>query len=375
MRAIMLAFACKQQYHAMRAIAASGYKVHVLGRDCAEGLKYSRFCSSYHTFGFDPLSQSLDDALVEIARWAKQLSADIILPSDIVSTRLLAALAGRLPLPTCALPDPAIFDRWNDKWQFYQFCRDNDVNVPQTWLFADMAQLKTTILKGDVSYPFIIKPHDAMGGTGIRRIMNEDDLKCIDLLNYKPLLVQRLIIGGEVDISILANKGQIAVYAVQRNLPDKYKFIRHDQLLEQVSRLVAAGDFHGLAHFDAIEESSTGNVYLIECNPRTWLSIFASAIAGLNFVKLSINPPSRGPDGPLCLVTGEVGNSMTGLLKKLLKTLKISKADYALLKYNRVDLVGKKYCWQSRFDDSRLPPESPGSIAHQMDALAALRKL
>ena len=382
MRAIMLAFWCKQQYHTLRAAAAAGYSVHVLGRDCAEGLKYSRFCSSYHTFGFDPLSQSLDDALAEITRWAKQLSADLILPSDSISTRLLAAIADRLPVPTCALPAPGVFDMLDNKWQFYQLCKNNGVRVPQTWLFEDVNALKAALIDGAMQFPLIIKPVDFGASFGIHRIEDKTDLKALEKVQYKPIIVQKMITGKEVDISVIANKGRIGAYAIQRNLPtDKYQFIRHDPLLAQASRAVEASGLHGLAHFDAIEEASTGDVYLIECNPRPWMSIFASTVAGLNFIKLSINPESLDPATPFGLIDKEVdgGRSTKGLLKKviikLIKERHINKPDYNLLKYNLADPVGKKYCWRSRFDDLLLPPESPGSIQHQVASLAALRKL
>jgi biotin carboxylase len=373
-RALLLAFACRQQYHVLRAAAAAGYSVHVLGKDCARGLKYSRYCAGYQDFNFDAVFQSPGAALAEITRHAERVKADVILPSDIVSTRLLSALAGHLPTPTCALPDPACFDMLNDKWRFYQFCREHGVRVPQTWLFEDAERLRAAVREGSVSFPFIIKPHNAMGGQGIHRIQNSADLHLLESAKYKSLLVQKLIVGDEIDISLLAHKGRIGVYAIQRNLPERYVFVRHEQLLAQAARAAEAGKFHGLAHFDAIEEKATGDIYLIECNPRAWYSIFAATVSGLNFIKLSLETEKLELDNPPCIADTYVPTSRStlALVKKIIKKRGIDQAELRLLAYDLADPQGKRYSMQPSFDDMLLPPSSPGSVSGQIAALAAM---
>lgn len=374
MRSIMLAFACKQQYHALRAAAAAGHEVHVLGQDCARGLRLSRYCASYRNFDFDPLSQPIDAALTEITHWTRKLSADYILPSDIVSTRLLAALAERLPVPTCLLPDAACFDKLNDKWRFYRFCKEHDIKVPQTWLFNDMDKLKAAVHDGSVPFPFIVKPLGAMGGAGMYKIKEKADLVFLEAVKYKPFLVQKLIIGDDIGINILAHKGRIGAYSIQRNQDDRYIFIHHARLLEEVSRLVAASEFNGLANFDTMVERATGEIYLLECNPRVWMSIFASSVAGINFLKMSLNPESINFDRPQFIANKEVSRASTvNLLMKMITEFKGHKSvNYNLLKYNFADPVGKKFCWDRRYDDAALTPGSRGSIDHQVAVLAAL---
>jgi len=376
MQAILLAFAYRQQYHALKAAAAAGYSVHVLGQGCAWGLRFSRDCASYHPFKYDPLSQPLDSALAEITDWAQRLKADVILPSDIVSTRLLSALAGRLPVKTCALPDPASFDMLNDKWRFYQFCHEQGIRVPETWLFQSKEELKAAVSSGAVPFPFIIKPHNSMGSSGVCRIKDASSLALLESVTYTPLLVQRMIVGEEVDISILANKGRVGAYAIQRNLPQKYAFIRQDALLDQAKRMAEASQFHGIAHVDAMIETSTGDSYLIECNPRVWYSLFASTLAGINFVKLSLDPDSLQPDNPRCIVDKEVPVSWSKLdLIKGFMRGSLSEIELNVLKYNLTDPVGKRLSRIPMFDDMSLPSSSPGSVAHQMAALDALSRL
>lgn len=366
MRVLMLAFSCEQPYPVLRAAAAAGYSVHVLGQQSAVRLKYSRYCSSYRDFNFDILSGSLDEALAVMARRIKEVSADLVLPADAVSTRLLVALAGRLPVPTPALPDAACFDMLNDKWQFHRFCMQHGLNTPQTWLFEDVNALKTALAAEGMPFPVIVKPLDCAGGFGIREIKNKADLKILDSVQYKPLLAQKLIEVEElVDISILAHKGRTRAYAIQRNLPDKYQFIRHDKLLAQASRVIEESGFQGLAHFDAVVEKMTGDLYLLECNPRPWMSLSAATVAGLNFIKMSIDPDSHDSAEPFCLVDEEVDGSTRKLLKKvimgLVKGRNTNKLDHALLKYSFADPLGKKLSRKIISDE------------YQIGALAALR--
>jgi hypothetical protein len=64
-------------------------------------------------------------------------------------------------------------------------------------------------------------------------------------------------------------------------------------------RLAAATNYHGVAHFDVRRDAATGDLTLIECNPRYWYSMFACCLAGLNFVDLSRKTGSLDPMDPL----------------------------------------------------------------------------
>lgn len=377
MNALMLAFAARQQYHAMRTTANAGYNIHMLGKYHAHGLKYSRYCKTFHELKFDAQLQPLEEALKEIDYWCKKLSIDTILPSDIVSTRLLIALADRLPVHTCSLPSEQSFDMFNDKWEFYQFCQKNNVRVPRTWLFNNIDELKEAISKNNLSYPFITKPKDGMGGYGICKIKSAEDLSLLNNINYKPILVQKLIIGQEIDISIVAHHGNIGAYSIQRNPHPKYIFLQHDDLLAQARIATESSKFHGLAHFDAMEEDGSGMIYIIECNPRVWYSINISDMCGINFVKMNIKTENLDTQNPKFIDEKQVVVGKKNILKLLLqlvKTFKISETDWNFLKYSLSDPIGKYVAFLPRFNDGNLAAGAEKSIEKQAAQLSAIAK-
>ena len=188
MKALLLAFSAKQQYHAMRCACDAGYTVHVLGKDLARKLRLSRYCSSYQEMNYTPGVASLDAAVEEISEAARRLSVDVILPSDVVSTKLLTLIADRLPAPTCALPDPDIFEKLNDKWWFYQFCRREKIPTPATWLFQSAEEASSALVNQDIPLPVIVKPIGRMGGSGIFAIKTKADLTRLARATYSPLL-------------------------------------------------------------------------------------------------------------------------------------------------------------------------------------------
>ncbi|HEU0217099.1 MAG TPA: hypothetical protein VFQ90_10585 [Stellaceae bacterium] len=114
MNGLMLAFSYTLPYHVMRVAAAAGLRVHVLGAGPARGLGASRCCRGYRE------TRSCGDPeilLAEIGELIDRQRIDVVLPSDDVSTRMLAALADRLPVRCVPLPDLATFDLLNGKWR------------------------------------------------------------------------------------------------------------------------------------------------------------------------------------------------------------------------------------------------------------------
>ena len=71
---------------------------------------------------------------------------------------------------------------------------------------------------------------------------------------------------------------------------------------------------------------------LIECNPRYWYSMFSLALAGLNFVKLSLDTKNMDPDNPLRVDKKEVRVNRF-LLQRLLSGAALNACDWRALKY------------------------------------------
>jgi predicted ATP-grasp superfamily ATP-dependent carboligase len=116
-----------------------------------------------------------------------------------------------------------------------------------------------------------------------------------------------MIPGHDVDISVLANRGEIVAFTIQRDeAPDKKCFVVDERLRAAAAEIVRATQFHGLAHFDMRVDADSGAVYAIECNPRVWGSLPFSVWAGVNFIQLGCQLALGGRPNVTPVPTGQV---------------------------------------------------------------------
>jgi glutathione synthase/RimK-type ligase-like ATP-grasp enzyme len=159
----------------------------------------------------------IEAVVAEIAEEARRLSVDVILPSDVVSTRLLTLIADQLPVRTCSVPDPATFENLNDKWWFYNFCRRENLPTPQTWLFETSQDLWNALHKNEIPLPVIVKPTNKMGSSGIFTIKAEQELARLLKTDYRPLLVQKYVEGQDCGLAMVCDRGRVVAYEFQRH--------------------------------------------------------------------------------------------------------------------------------------------------------------
>lgn len=347
MKVIAIAFVYDLAYHTLRCVRSAGHEVHVLGSATGRGLRISPRFASYRDLSYDPERDSLDVAVAEIIRRIAETGAELVMPTDIVSTRLLIAVRHQLPVGTALLPSAALFDAVNNKQHFAGLCETHGLRTPQTWVYPNGKAVSEALKNGTLRLPLVIKPVIGMGGQGVELIREEADLGRVTAHRSAPLLVQRLIEGRDRDISILAYGGKLLAYGVQIHESSRYDFADSPPLRTMIERFVAATGFEGLAHFDAVEEDETGEFYLIECNPRSWASIFALAAAGVNMAALSIVPPTS--DVPLHPRPAVVP-TRKALFKDLLRG-RWSQGAIWMLGYYFADPIGVLAYYMKVFDD------------------------
>jgi biotin carboxylase len=285
MNIIVLAFVYDLGYHVLRALEGDGHHVYVLGQDTARGLARSSACNGYRELIYHPDTHTVAEAASEIAAYAAAVGATAVVPSEILSTRLLIAVREMLPVRTCLLPDAAIFDRVNDKWAFAEICRKSDVRIPQTEIFTDRDTLQRDLDAGRLALPLVLKPIIGMGSKDVNILSSREAVAALPSSYDQRYLIQRFVTGTECGISIVARDRRIVACAVQIKSRQRYTFIRAPQLEAMIQRFVAETGFEGAANFDTIREDGSGDHYVIECNPRFWYSIFALNVAGLNMVR------------------------------------------------------------------------------------------
>ncbi len=338
MRALLIGFTFILPYHVMRTATLAGHRVHTLGAGYSRGVRLSRYSASFRLLDFDFHSGDYARALDQIEAECRRVDAEIILPSDDVSTRLLIALRDRLPLPTSALPPLAGFDALNNKWNFARLALANGVRVPNTALFKSTAEIKAAVDEGRLSLPLTMKPVNLSGTAGVRHLHTPSDVMTLGTIDYQPILVQSFVRGREINVNVLCRNGEIVAHVVQHRGARSFAFLENDDLLANAARAVRAANFHGPANFDTIVSDADGLGYLLECNPRFFYSIYLSAVLGLNFVDGAMRL-DREPGLSLPARTDGTIRLNRELFLSPLKPWRISHDEWRLLGYHAADPV------------------------------------
>ncbi len=362
-RGLMIAFAFTLPYHVLRTATAAGVQVHVLGSGPSRALRASRFCAAYRNsrlrWDAEPDHEVLLD---EICQTVRQRAIDIVFPSEDVSTRLLAAIRDRLPVRSTPLPDLATFDLLNDKGNFTRYALDRGVRVPQCRLYDRAEEVRRDLLAGALAFPVTVKPTNRSGSAGVIHIRDQHELAQLGDVDYRPILVQRHIVGETIGISVICRDGKVLAHATQRRDERRFELFANPDLVANVERLAAAARLNGPANFDAVVEDSSGLAYIVECNPRFWYTIYLPMILGLNFFAAAIRAGDEAPGAPTTL---ENAAASLALRATITRPWQATPADRAVAAYHLSDPLVYLLGRSKLVDDSEVAVRATSMQAYQ----------
>ena len=313
-------------YGVLRAAAACGVNVHVLGGPRAKGLRFSRHCASFSPAARDPANADTIELANEINSVIAKREIDLVLPGDQPTTRQLILAERALECPTFPGPMLEQFDFLNDKWDFTKLCQRLAILVPDSELLADKTELKRGLLGGEIGFPVVAKPVDPDRQRGIVELFSSADLGKIEGIGYTPVLVQRYIDGEDIGASIYCEDGKIKALIAYKKAKVIYRTFRHPQIEHDLKEIAAAMRITGVYNFD-MRITPQGDVYWLGCNPHFFRKMFLSMLAGLNFVAfglggISSNAVQYAPDGSAV-------RTLRGLGATLAMPWRLSKRDFA----------------------------------------------
>lgn len=144
-----------------------------------------------------------------------------------------------------------------------------------------------------MDYPFMMKPLELEAGIGIVHINNSKELERYTQTragkNSYPILVQKYVPGYDVGMSIIAVDGIIVAWTTQkRDEKAVLTVIDHEEAYAIGEKIIQKEKYSGFMHIDFQMDRSTGKVFVLECNPRTWSSINASILSGADFLDYAV---------------------------------------------------------------------------------------
>lgn len=198
----------------------------------------------------------------------------------------------------CAIPEYNVFRIANDKQQLMELCENHGLPHPKTKeLYPDNLQKAAM----HVGFPAMIKPNLSQGAKGIVRVDNMDELenKFPDIhKRFGGCTLQEYVNQPDYYYNVMvyrSKNGEIVgqtVIKIRRFFPLKggtscySETVEHPYLIEQCEKVLEKLNWTGFADFDVLEDKDSGELKIIEINPRVPSSFQAAFAAEIDFGKI-----------------------------------------------------------------------------------------
>lgn len=282
----------------VRSLKRSGYNVYLIG----EKHNYaddSRYLSGKVITELLPSSVGFLQLVIEqINEW----KINTIIPmGDIYAEFMSKNKVVLLGMVHFLMPDIVDFDRATDKNKLMALCQEKKYPHPFTInTFSDF----NTINKNDLSFPLLIKPNITCGARGMTLVHSYEEL----LRKYPAIYekygdchLQKYVKqgGAQVEVQLFVNEKRelvnSSVIYKYRWYPEKggssccAKSVRNEKIVNILYNLLLDLNWVGFADFDTIEDPITGELLIIELNPRVPACIKTSIEAGVNWGEIIVN--------------------------------------------------------------------------------------
>lgn len=243
----------------------------------------------------------------------KSHSYDLIIPMIDESATFLSSnkkeLTALYPNTVCAVEDYETFEWANDKQKLMEVCEKYDIVHPKTRALptagsnGSMVQEGIKAVADYVGFPAMIKPNISAGAKGIIRVNSIEELQEAlpgIVKDFGACTLQQYVEQPDYYYNVMlfrTKNGKTAAYTVikiLRYFPLKggsscySETVEHPFLVQQCEQCLEKLNWHGFADFDILEDKHTGELKIIEINPRVPSSLQASFAAGVNFGEIFV---------------------------------------------------------------------------------------
>jgi hypothetical protein len=271
----------------VRTAVLAGYRPYVVTDRRWDWLRLSVHAQRRLIQDHDAFISGAPEALNAINRFIQCQGIDLVVAADTRCTRMLAGHAGEIRNAALfPLPSVELFDRMYDKWSFYQLLTEHGISTPRTILVSAPDDVGAV----DLDYPVIVKPAWGESGQGVHRIDTQDALrKHLRNAGTAFTLVQQFIPGRDIDLNLCADRGELTTWLVQMREDGGMRFPDDDRVVALGRDICRAAKYHGVAHIDMRIDERTGQVKVIEFNPRFWGSMIYASWMGVNFLEAGVS--------------------------------------------------------------------------------------
>jgi len=324
------------------------YEIFVVGNtEKNKTIRFHPMCNKFIELK-SPLifNENSENVAKELVLIIKQHLIDILFPVSITCSMIIDRhkdifkdLVTITPFPT-----KESVDLLDNKFNFYQFCLDNNIAHPNSKLAESVGHIDLNDI--GVNFPLLIKPLLGAGGFDtLVFVKNRDEMNSfiakpeIDTKDYFPALLQEYFEGDDIDFNGFSVNGKVVASSVMRTKFDENNsklyftdFTRNDEVIKLGKKILYASRYSGATNIDMRIRQTDGKLMLIEVNPRYWARVPVSLMDGMNFLDialvvaegLAINVNSKSS-------TRVWTSSLSSLLKAIIKEKKINYIKYLFL--------------------------------------------
>jgi len=272
--------------------------IHVVANKTGNILKYSRYKKRFVHLPWSSHAEGQEECVQKLKQYCEDNAIDLIMPGDIAASAFLYkhknVFVNQKIFPVMA---DEVLDQIDNKWTFAERLTAEGLSTPTTMLINQPEIVDETnrgLIEEKIGFPLVVKPLYCEASHGVEKIDSFEMLR-EHILGDKPysslpLIIQKYVDGYDIDLSFIADEGEILSKAVQKwTEEDVLEFCRHEEIEELGEKIVKLFQYSGAGHFDMRIDHKTGKLYVIECNPRFWFTITGAMWQGLNFVEAAVN--------------------------------------------------------------------------------------
>ena len=177
---------------------------------------------------------------------------------------------------------PETILKLDDKFQFFQAAQRLHLRVPKSFLITDPEQVVAFDFSGELR-PYILKSiaYDPIRRLDLTRLNVNNAAetaafaRSLPISQSNPWILQEFIAGAEFCTHGTFRAGKLTVHCCCESsaFQINYKNVEQPEIQAWVTRFGAGMGLTGQASFDFIQAEDDGQVYAIECNPRTHSAI------------------------------------------------------------------------------------------------------
>ncbi len=285
-------------------ISRSLYKAgHTVDAICFSKCSYgygSRYIKKKYLYDNAEDVDSYFSFLIEILKKEKY---DTILPMRDSTAEVMCKYRDELLKYTqFVMPDYETFERGFDKHRLMEVCKQKGYPHPETYLVGEK-QLDGLDLE-KLKYPILIKPNHTFGARGMTLCNTKEEL-----IEKYPTIYQEygechlqtyIPVGGhQVEFQLYVNE---KCELVQSSVIKKFRWYpekggssccnvswQHKEMVDVCYKLLLDIGWVGFADFDTIEDPNTGELLIMELNPRVPACVKTPIAAGIEWPNVIVS--------------------------------------------------------------------------------------